>query len=168
MEPMDSGVLTMPINTIRLLVVCLGNICRSPAFEAILKSLIKEKGLESHIHIESRGLSAKQVGKKIYPPISDELLKRGYAVSLERLSTLLTEKDFFQFDYILAVDAAVLASLQLQKPANSKAHLDLVSCWSPVREEIFDPYKESEDRMSECIDLIEKHAKYIVHAMSKS
>ena len=54
MERMGLGVHKM-LN--RLLVVCLGNICRSPALEVVLKTMIKKKGLEDLVWVESRGLS---------------------------------------------------------------------------------------------------------------
>lgn len=151
----------------KILVVCLGNICRSPALETVLHALIKEKGWEKRIHVESRGLSQKQVGKKIDERIAEELTKRGYDVSQERSSTMVQEMDFYQFDYILAVDEKVLQVLRAQKPLEAKAHLDLISLWSSAREEIFDPYKESDERMKRCIDLVEKHAREILRHLDQ-
>ena len=162
MERMDLGVQAMLNKTIKILVVCLGNICRSPALETVLQALIQEKGLEKRIYVESRGLSQKQVGKKMDARIAEELKSRGYDISHERAAKLVSENDFHQFDYILAVDEKVLRVLQEQKPLKAKAHIDLVSIWSSAREEIFDPYKESDERMKVCIDLVEKHAREIL------
>ena len=160
MERMDLGVLQMSNN--RILVVCLGNICRSPAFEIILKDVLKKKRYENVV-VESRGLSQRQAGKKIDSRIAEELTKRGYTMALpEKVSQLISKEDFFTFDYLFAVDQQVLDALNQMKPSDSKAVVDLVSCWSPDREEIFDPYKETDERMRQCIDLIEKHANHLV------
>ena len=165
MERMGLGVHKM-LN--RLLVVCLGNICRSPALEVVLKTMIKKKGLEDRVWVESRGLSEKQVGKPFDAHIADELLIRGYDVSSGHASQVIQEEDFLTFDTILAVDKYVLQRLMEKKPEKSKALIDLVSRWSPLQEEIFDPYKQSEERIRECLDLIETQARYVMDAISGS
>lgn len=164
MEHMALGVRKMSYKKkINLLIVCLGNICRSPALEIIVRKFLQERGLSHLVHVQSRGLSEKQVGKKIYPPIANELVKRGYEVSGEKASECFSRNDFFQFEYILAADLFVLDKLRLEQPNTSHAFVDLVSCWSPEKgEEIFDPYKEKEERLQECVDLMEKHARHIV------
>ena len=165
MGPMVLGVHKMPNEKkpLKLLVVCLGNVCRSPAMEAVLQSLFREKGLSEKILVESRGLSERQQGKKIDPRMKQELFRRGYFPSETRQATLFSESDWYSFDYILAVDQTVLTLLQSRKPSNAHCQLYLISAWStegPM--EIFDPYKESDERVPECISCIEAHAKNVV------
>ena len=54
---------------IRICFVCLGNICRSPMAEAILKNFIKENGEDAHYYIASRGTSSEEEGNDLYPPV---------------------------------------------------------------------------------------------------
>ncbi len=94
---------------IRVCFVCLGNICRSPTAEGVMKKLVRDAGLEERIDIESAGTAAYHVGERPDPRSREEARRRG--VALESRAQQFTAKDFARFDYVLAMDRENLADL---------------------------------------------------------
>jgi len=90
------------MNKKKLLFVCLGNICRSPSAEGIMKKLVKEAGSENNIYIESAGTSGWHEGELPDSRMRVHAKRRGYA--LDSLSRSVRPKDFEEFDIILAMD----------------------------------------------------------------
>jgi protein-tyrosine phosphatase len=87
----------------KILFVCMGNICRSPAAEGIAKSIIKQKGLENLIEIDSAGTIDYHEGEPPDQRMIAHASKRGYHLnSLARQFN--PDKDFEQFDYIVTMD----------------------------------------------------------------
>lgn len=89
---------------IKVLFVCLGNICRSPMAEGVFKKLVKEKGLESQIYCDSAGTSSYHIGND-----PDERMCQtasGYSITLQHKARQLKIKDFEDFDYIIAMDSS--------------------------------------------------------------
>lgn len=86
----------------RVLFVCLGNICRSPAGEGIFKKLVKEQGLHHNIIVDSAGTSGYHNGELPDPRMRQHGARRGY--KFDSLSRKFTSKDFDQFDIIIAMD----------------------------------------------------------------
>lgn len=86
----------------RVLFVCLGNICRSPAAEGIFKYLVDQNGLKSEFHIDSAGTSGYHDGDLPDKRMRQHGSLRGY--QFDSISRRLTHKDFEQFDVILAMD----------------------------------------------------------------
>ena len=92
---------------INVLFVCWGNICRSPMAEFVLKKMVKERGLESQFHIESRATHTDEiwngVGNPVYPPAKAKLAEHGISCAGKR-AQLLTKSDYKDFDYIIGMD----------------------------------------------------------------
>lgn len=91
---------------IRVTFVCLGNICRSPMGEAILKKLAADMGLESSFLITSRGTSDEEEGNPVYPPALKTLRAHGYDIS--HRAAQLTLQDVINCDYILVMNTSNL------------------------------------------------------------
>lgn len=164
MGPMDLGVRKMQN---KVLIVCLGNICRSPALEIALKKELADRHV-SDIHVESRGLSEKQRGKPIDERVAREMERRGYTVPKSKVSIPVLEEDFFQFDYMIAADNAVLAILRSKKPHDAHPVIELASYWSSSEiKEIPDPYHAPNELTTTCVDLVEQYAREIADFFSK-
>jgi len=88
---------------IKVLFVCLGNICRSPMAEGMLKKMIQDQGLQSKFQIESRATSSWEAGNPPHPG-TKKVLDRIGADYKDKKSTQITEVDFDYFDFIIGMD----------------------------------------------------------------
>ena len=86
----------------RVLFVCLGNICRSPAAEGIFKKLVKDQGLSDKITVDSAGTAGYHNGELPDPRMRQHGARRGY--DFDTYSRMFIEEDYDRFDIILAMD----------------------------------------------------------------
>lgn len=96
---------------IRILFVCLGNICRSPMAEFVLKDMVKKAGLSSGFHIESAAVSAEELGNPVYPPARRELAAHGISCQ-GKTARLMTRADYDRFDLLVCMDSANLRLME--------------------------------------------------------
>ena len=89
----------------KILFVCLGNICRSPMAEFIMKALVEGKGIGDEFYIESAATSREELGNPVYPPAKRVLQKRGINCELKR-ARQITAQDGDKFDYIICMDSS--------------------------------------------------------------
>ena len=88
---------------INVLFVCLGNICRSPMAEFVLKDMVRKRGIENEFHIESRGTSSEEIGNDVHYGIVRKLDSVGVPVE-HRQATKLVKLDYDKFDYIIGME----------------------------------------------------------------
>ncbi|KAF8973543.1 low molecular weight phosphotyrosine protein phosphatase [Flammula alnicola] len=110
-----------PPPQIKALVVCLGNICRSPMGEAVLKDISTKRGLE--IHVDSCGTAGYHVGDE--PDERTVAVCRKYNVHIDSFARQVSTSDFVRFTHILASDENNLRHLHSIKPANATAEVRL-------------------------------------------
>ncbi len=88
---------------IKIVFVCLGNICRSPMAEFVMKHMLKREGLERDVFVISRATSYEEEGNDVYPPARRKLMNEGIGIT-HRHATRLTEKEGKECDLILAME----------------------------------------------------------------
>jgi protein-tyrosine phosphatase len=138
----------------RVLFVCLGNICRSPTAEGVLRHLaaLEAPGLE--LEIDSAGTADYHIGAPPDPRSQRAALKRGIDISGLR-ARQVTQDDFQRFDLILAMDRENLRELGALQPRGSRATLKLFLEYAPqlnVRD-VPDPYYRDAAAFEEVLDL---------------
>lgn len=140
-----------------ILFVCLGNICRSPTGEAILKKLVAEQGLTDFFHIESAGTGNYHIGESPDPRTRHHGEKRG--LKFESLAQQFNPEQHFDFfDYILCMDQSNLQNLR-QKDLSQKYHSKILSMMSFAPDSshtiVPDPYTGGPQDFELVIDLLE-------------
>ena len=140
----------------RVLFVCLGNICRSPTAEGVLRHKVIEAGLCGRVEIASAGTGAWHVGKAPDVRTQAAAMRRGYDLSAQRARQVSAE-DFSRYDLVLAMDHSNLRDLKALQPAGSEADLDLfLRRYSSVCDDVPDPYYDGEQGFEVVLDLIER------------
>lgn len=142
--------------TTKVLFVCLGNICRSPTAHGVFEKKVAEAGLEHLIEIDSAGTGGWHIGKKPDARAISAARQRGYDLTHLR-ARQANQRDFSQFDIILAMDESNLSDLQLLKPHNFAGTLDLFLSYGSQKEyhEVPDPYYGGSKGFDLVLDLIE-------------
>ena len=145
--------------TPRILFVCLGNICRSPTAEGVLRKLAP------HLEIDSAGTGDWHSGNPPYGPAIEAAAERGYDLGKLRARQVRTD-DFDAFDLIIAMDEANLADLRRLRPSASTAQLRLFLEYAPETgcTDVPDPYFTRD--FDGAIDLIERAARGLVRSLT--
>ncbi|RME80812.1 MAG: low molecular weight phosphotyrosine protein phosphatase [Caldilineae bacterium] len=141
---------------IKVLFVCLGNICRSPTAQGVFEKLIAEAGLDDHIYVDSAGTSSYHVGESPDPRAQRAARKRGIDLSRQR-SRQVVPGDCREFDYILAMDRDNLRALRRTCPeARDRMHLFLDFAPHLGVRDVPDPYYGGSRGFEHVLDLIEE------------
>ena len=143
----------------RILFVCMGNICRSPTAEGVMRHLVREAGLEDEIVIDSAGTGGWHAGDP--PDRRATAAARARGVTLEGGARQLTVDDFEAFDLLLAMDRDNLAGIRALAPdedAAAKARLlreyDPTSAGAPDLD-VPDPYYGGPQGFETVLDQVE-------------
>jgi len=143
----------------KILFVCLGNICRSPAAEGIFKQKIKERDLEALFYVDSAGTGSWHIGNLPDSRMRETALSRG--IELTSRSRQIEENDLCEFDYILVMDKDNLSAVESLKrhqlnPVKSKLELILSYSKDSKLDEVPDPYYGGQDGFDKVIDLLDQ------------
>lgn len=141
----------------RVLFVCMGNICRSPAGEGVFRHLVNERGLADQFEIDSAGTTGYHVGEPPDARMTRAASKRGYR--LDGASRQFTVQDFTRFDVIIAMDNSNLHNIRRLDPDGSyaeKVHLMLDFHPGKVGQDVPDPYYGGDKGFEKVIDLVEE------------
>lgn len=138
---------------IRILFICLGNICRSPSAEGILLQKLEQSGLAQKVKVDSAGIGGWHVGDAPDIRAQHEAMTRGY--NLAQLSARqLNLNDFNQFDIILAMDQSNLEALR-QMP-QGQAVVDLFLNYAlQINDDVKDPYYGNKQSFKTMFDVLE-------------
>ncbi len=144
---------------IRVLFVCLGNICRSPTAHGVMLGLLESEGLNDQVFVDSAGTAGWHIGKTPDPRSQQAALARGVDISDQRARQLSAE-DFETFDYVLAMDRSNLDDLKALYASNgsqgTEPKLFLRAFGRSFDEhEVPDPYYGGEAGFRHVLDLVE-------------
>lgn len=140
---------------IKVLMVCLGNICRSPTAEAAFRAQVQAAGLDKHIHVDSAGTSDWHIGQAPDPRSIRHAAARQLDLSALR-ARQVRPADFTEFHYIFAMDSQNLRDLQGQCPPQHHSKLALfLQHGSSKRQDVPDPYDHEPQQFDEVLDLVE-------------
>lgn len=151
------------MSRIKVLFVCLGNICRSPTADGVFRKQVADAGLKDLIKIDSAGTAAWHIGKSPDPRTQEAAASRGYDLSKLKARQAVVE-DFYEYDHILAMDLSNLENLQQLRPADATAKLGLFLDYAPQLgvKEVPDPYYGGADGFEHVLDLVEAAGKNLL------
>ncbi len=154
--------------SVDILLVCLGNICRSPTAHGVLQHLVDARGLGGAIRVDSAGTGDWHIGHAPDARAIARAAVRGYDLSHLR-ARQVSPADFDRFDYVLAMDNSNLHNLEPMRPQHFKGELDLFLRYSPLGEpwEVPDPYYGQTDGFDRVLDLIEAGAQGLLDTLVK-
>lgn len=149
---------------IRVLFVCLGNICRSPMAEAVMRDLVEKNGLSDNITVDSAATSGWHVGEAPHKGTLSKL--KEYQISTTGMKARqLQEGDFEQFDYIIGMDSSNVRNIRemLGQPDHPKIFrfLDL----TPHKKDVPDPYYTGD--FQETYDLVKEGCEVLLKKIMK-
>ena len=122
--------------------VCLGNICRSPMAEAVLRGLLEERGCSGEWAVDSTGLVSYHTGDPPDPRTISTLAKHG--LSTEHKARTVTRQDFQHYEYILCFDEQNIRGLESLKSRQSTATVRLLGSYISEGKVVEDPYYDDE------------------------
>jgi protein-tyrosine phosphatase len=143
---------------LRLLFVCLGNICRSPTAEGVMRTVVAEAGMQDSIDVDSAGTGAWHVGSPPDPRASAAALARD--IELAGAARQVQEEDFEDFDLLLAMDRSNMVDLLALAPdEHARARVRLLREFDPASEDaddldVPDPYYGGSEGFEEVLDLV--------------
>lgn len=140
---------------IKVLFVCLGNICRSPAAEGVMTQMVKDNNLSDKIWCDSSGTSALHAGSGADARMKQAASKKGY--KLTSISRKFTAEDFDQFNYIIAMDNSNYNDiLQFPEAIKEKVHKFASFCQKHSLDKgVPDPYLRDQKGFDHVMDILE-------------
>jgi protein-tyrosine phosphatase len=151
----------------RILFVCLGNICRSPTAEAVLRELAQREAAGIAVEVDSAGTHGYHAGD---PPDERAIAaarRRGYELSALR-ARIIEPVDFERFDLVVAMDEEVQARLLRLAPAARVAQVRLFLEFAPGlgRRDVPDPYYGGPAGFEDVLDLVEEGARGLLATLA--
>ncbi|ABM62018.1 low molecular weight protein-tyrosine-phosphatase [Halorhodospira halophila] len=149
----------MSEDKLRVLLVCMGNICRSPTAEGVLRQRLREEGIEQLVELDSAGTHDFHTGKS--PDQRAQMAAQRRGIDISDLRARQVERhDFEAYDLILAMDEANLGILQADCPPKHAHKIGLFLDYARDRSEreVPDPYYGGERGFEHVLDLIQEAA----------
>lgn len=153
---------------IRVLLVCMGNICRSPTAEGVLRAHVERAGLAADVEVDSAGTHAYHIGEPPDPRSQKVAASRGYELGHLRARRVVTA-DFLRFDLILAMDRNNLAMLREACPPEEQHRIGLLLEYSrnAQHDEVPDPYYGGPEGFERVLDLIEDGCSGVIEELRR-
>ena len=152
--------------TRRILFFCMGNICRSPTAEGVMRAKLAAAGLD--VEVDSAGTHGYHVGAPPDERSQQHAARRGYDLSALRARQLVAQ-DFSRFDLVLAMDADNLAHAERLCPPAQRHRLKLLLDFAPQagKRQVPDPYYGGAAGFEEVLDLVEAACDALVETLKR-
>ena len=128
---------------IKVLMVCHGNICRSPMAEFVFKDMVTRAGLSEQFMIASAATSTEEiwngVGNPVYPPAKKELARHGISCEGKR-ARQLTRSDYTQYDYLIGMDSANIRNMLRMLGGDPEGKISKLLSFAGLDRDISDPW----------------------------
>lgn len=148
--------------SLRLLVVCLGNICRSPVAEGVLRARIAASGLADSVEVDSAGTGGWHAGEPPDRRAIASAAEHGIDISGLR-ARQLSDADYTRFDWLLCADRSNLRDVRARAPRDARARSDLLLDWSGVESgDVPDPYTGGPAQFEHVFQLLDHAADGVV------
>jgi protein-tyrosine phosphatase len=152
----------------KVLFVCLGNICRSPSAEGVFRKVLEAQGLQGRVEVDSCGIGDWHIGKAPDPRAQQAAQRRGIDISGLR-ARQLSEDDFAVFDFILAMDHDNLSAIHAMQPEGYQGRSCLFLSFAGQPDSaVPDPYYGGEQGFENVLDMIEAASNGLVQHLRPS
>ncbi|MHB8741730.1 MAG: low molecular weight protein-tyrosine-phosphatase [Sulfuricaulis sp.] len=154
---------------VKVIFVCLGNICRSPTAEGVFRKLVRDENLDHLFVIDSAGTHAYHVGEPPDERAQDACARRGIDITRLRGRQAIAE-DIEKFDYVLAMDHENYRNLLNICPSGHKSRIRLFMEFAPNRpeDEVPDPYFGGVSGFDRMLDMIEEAARGLLEDIRRT
>ena len=144
---------------VKVLFVCMGNICRSPTAHGVFQEFVQREGLTGVIAVDSAGTHAYHIGEQPDRRAQATALRRGVDLGSQK-ARRVAANDFVEFDYILAMDRDNYTQLAAQCPSEHRQKVQLFMEYAPELgyEEVPDPYYGGPQGFEQVFDMVEAAA----------
>jgi protein-tyrosine phosphatase len=145
----------------KILMVCLGNICRSPTAEGVMRHLLREQGLDGRVTVDSAGTGGWHIGQPRDHRSVAAAHRRGF--SIDGQGRQVTREDFESYDLLLAMDGENLRELRRMAPPGTEGKVRALRDWDPEGAgDVPDPYYGEGDGFDEVLDIVERSCRALV------
>ena len=145
----------------KILFVCLGNICRSPMAEMILRDMVRRRGLEAEFVIASAATSTEEIGNPVYPPARRMLASHGIDCGDKR-AVQLCRADYDRYDWLLGMETANIRRMRAICGGDPEGKIARLLDGTPNPRDIADPWYTSnfqstwDDLVEGCTALLDR------------
>ena len=124
---------------IKILFICLGNICRSPMAEFVMKDLLEKEGLSGEFEVASAATSAEELGNPVYPPARQKLAEHGISCAGKQ-ARQITKADYAHYDHLICMDGSNLRNAQRIFGGDPAGKLSLLLSHAGRAGDVADPW----------------------------
>jgi protein-tyrosine phosphatase len=153
----DRGIAASTLTAVRILFVCMGNICRSPTAEGVMRHLLEREGLAGVVEVDSAGTGGWHAGAP--PDARATAAARARGIALGGAARQITEEDFERYDLLLCADADNVAALRSIAPAGTEDRIRLLRSFDPATDaqdlDVPDPYYGGDRGFEDVLDQVQ-------------
>lgn len=148
---------------IRVMFVCLGNICRSPLAEAVFNNKIAQSNLSEKVYVESCGTAAYHVGEQPDPRTIN--VAHNHGIAIHHKAQQLKKEHFVGYDYLIFMDESNVSNAAKITPTNAKSIVFKLRDFDSINKgaDVADPWFGEEDGFEECYQVVDRCCGELLH-----